>query len=143
MIIRTLVELTTTLALTLIIRASRTLRTIVFAARRWDGFGAGAMLGRYERRGRFTTMPLEVFEKIMHYVVWPRTLKFPRYTHGFQSRPRTATRKERRVDLVTQKQMRKGIVTKGGTMMAWLTSPARPGTRIIVPWVVPSLAFVE
>ena len=138
--ISVLVELTTTLALTLLIRASRTLRTVVFAARRWDGFGMKRIRNdaAYHHLVTLRGLPLDLFNKIMRIVDWPRALTDePRRHHGYQQRPRTATRKERRQHLVTQKEVRKGVITNYGAdmprgLIALRRTPAIGGrTRII------------
>ena len=131
-----LVELTTTLALTLVIRASRTLRAVVFAARRWDGFGMKRIRNdaAYHYLVTLRGLPLDLFNKIMRIVDWPRALTLePRRHSGYQQRPRTATRKERRVHLLTHKQWCKGQITNiDGTTIATIRTPAIGGrTRII------------
>jgi hypothetical protein len=133
-----LVELTTTLALTLLIRASRTLRTVVFTARRWNDQLRHLRIrndAAYHYLVTVRRLPLDLFNKIMRIVDWPRALTlWPHaFARGYQSRPRTATRKERRVHLVTQKEVRKGLITNiDGTLIATRRTPAIGGrTRVI------------
>ena len=121
------------------------LRTVVFAARRWDGFGMKRIRNdaAYHYLVVLRGLPLDLFDKIMHIVSWPRALTFPRYTHGYQSRPRTATRKERRVDLVTQGEFRKGRITSKDrrTTIATVRTPAIGArTRIIAAQRLPHLS---
>jgi hypothetical protein len=121
------------------------LKTVVFTARRWNDQLRRPRIrndAAYHYLVTLRGLPLDLFDKIMHIVSWPRALTFPRYTHGYQSRPRTATRKERRVDLVTQGEFRKGRITSkdGRTTIATVRTPAIGArTRIIAAQRLPHL----
>lgn len=135
MIIRTLVELV--LRIVIVLR-SKLLRTTARRRRRWDGFGSVPLSIWNDRvvYHYFVTLrglPLDLFNEIMRIVNWPRALTNPRNTHGWQDRGRTATRKERRKDLVTQKEVRKGLIPdRDGTLIAFRRTPAIGArTRII------------
>ena len=116
------------------------LKTVVFTARRWNDQLRRPRIrndAAYHYLVTLRGLPLDLFDKIMRIVDWPRALTNPRNTHGYQDRGRTATRKERRVELVTQKEVRKGLITNYGDdlprgLIALRRTPAIGGrTRII------------